>query len=104
MCTINLKDNQFNTTTRQCTFDSATDSINRIFNRAYELFKNNYSWVNPLRSIGVRAASLDDGMQMTLFGDDVDDTINFDISAQIKALTAKFGVLQVESAGALGRW
>jgi DNA polymerase-4 len=100
---VNLKDNKFNTTTRQCTLEQATDSIGRIFNRAFELFKNNYSWSNPLRSVGVRAASLDDSSQLSLFSDDEDDTI-FDIDSQLKRLTARFGKLEVESAGALGRW
>jgi DNA polymerase-4 len=101
---INLKDSKFNTTTRQCTLEQATDSKNRIFNRAFELFKNNYSWINPLRSIGVRAASLDDGTQMSLFDSDEHDNIDIDISSQIKRLTERFGKLGVENAGALGRW
>jgi DNA polymerase-4 len=100
---INLRDNKFNTTTRQCTLEQATDSIDRIFSRAFELFSNNYSWINPLRSVGVRAANLDDSTQMSLFCDDEHD-IMFDIDNQLKRLTAKFGKLEVESAGALGRW
>jgi DNA polymerase-4 len=99
-----MKDSKFNTTTRQSTLVQATDSIGCIFNRAFELFTNNYCWINPLRSIGVRAANFDDGTQMSLFDDDKHDTIHTDISSQIKRLTARFGKLGVESAGALGRW
>lgn len=54
---ITLKDNKFNTITRQKSFE-ATNSIEGLFNRAYELFVKHYNWQRPLRSIGVRVSNL----------------------------------------------
>jgi hypothetical protein len=52
----------------------------------------------------MRVANLDDNTQMSLFGDEEQEKICIDISDQLKRLTGKFGKLEVESAGALGRW
>ena len=101
---INLKDNQFNTVTRQSTLTQATDSINRVFDRAFELFKNSYTWANPVRAVGVRVANLDDSAQISLFDGEEQEKPSIDISDQLKRLTARFGKLEVESASALGRW
>lgn len=101
---VKLKDTQFNTVTRQTTLEQATDSLNRVFNRAFELFRSKYTWSNPLRSVGVCVTNLDDSMQMSLFDEGEHDKIEVDISSQLKLLTARFGTLKVESAGAFGRW
>jgi len=101
---VNMRDNQFNTITRQYTLGNSTDNLQKIFNQAFRLFQNNYNWNNPLRSIGVRAVNLDACMQISLFADDEHDTMDIDVSDQIKALTARFGELKVEPTGALGMW
>ena len=101
---VNMKDNQFNTTTRQCSLPAATDHINHIFNQAYRLFQNHYKWLNPLRSLGVRATNLDHCHQLSLFDDADHVTLDTDVSIQLKRLTQRFGKLKLESAGALGRW
>jgi len=102
---VNMRDNQFNTTTRQSVMQTATDGINNIFNKAYELFSKHYRWQRPLRSIGVRATNLDDSSQTSLFSDEDCGIINLDtdINNRLKQLTARFGNLQVECAGALRR-
>ena len=100
---INIRDNKFNTMTRQCTLNTATDNINNVFNHAYLLFTGNYSWQNPLRSVGVRATNLIDSTQTSLFNTD-EYVIMIDANSRLKALTERFGKLEVESAGALGRW
>ena len=101
---VGMKDNKFNTITRQCTLKASTDSIVHVFNNAYRLFKTNYPWVNPLRSVGIRIGKLDECRQMALFDDDDCDTMEIDIDNRIKRLTARFGNLKVESAGAFGKW
>ncbi|MCL1819143.1 MAG: hypothetical protein FWG36_00645 [Oscillospiraceae bacterium] len=58
---------------------------------------------DTLRSVGVRAANLIDSTQTSLFNTD-EYVIMVDISSRLKALTERFGKLEVESAGALGRW
>jgi len=101
---ISMKDAQFNTFTRQCTFSFATDNRNHIFNQAYQLFADNYNWLNPLRSIGVRATNLDACLQMSLFEDDCHDNMHVSMNDRLKQLTMNIGELHVENAGALGRW
>lgn len=58
---ISIKDNQYNTIIRQCSVTNPTDNVNCIFNKAYELLARNYSFINPLRSIGVRVDNLISG-------------------------------------------
>ena len=101
---ITLKDNKFNKSSRQCTLEQATDSVNKVFNRSFSLFKSHYKWECPIRSIGIRVTGLDECAQMTLFEDADCDTIGFNISSQVKRLTERFGALQVENAGGLERW
>lgn len=100
---VSLRDSQFNTSTRQTTLSTATDSINRVFNNAYGLFTANYSWANPLRSVGLRAAGIEDGAQMSLFSGGDYDKISVDVGPHIKRLTARFGKLETENAGAFER-
>jgi DNA polymerase-4 len=101
---INIRDNKFNKTTRQTTMASATDSIGCVFDRAVALFKGNFTWESPLRSIGVRATSLDKCLQLSLFDDEEHDSIGCDVSSHIKRLTARLGKLELEPVGALGGW
>jgi len=101
---INLKDSMFNITIRQSTLSLATDNKNHVYERALALFNNNYSWVNPLRSIGVRVANLEDTSQLSLFCDYENDNIETEVSIQLQRLSEKFNKLELESAGAFGRW
>ena len=101
---INMRDNRFNTFTRQCTLESPTDNITRIFNSALRLFQNNYSWDSPLRSVGIRTTKLDKGMQLSLFEENERDIMDINIDSRLKRLTERFGNLQVESAGSFGKW
>ena len=94
---ITMKDNRFNTITRQCSTSYPTNNANYIFNRAFELFLRHYTWENPLRSIGVRAGNLvtREFEQLSLF--DIDECeICFDIDERVKKLTARLGELSVE--------
>ena len=95
---ISLRDNQFNKTSRQCTLEQSTDSVNRIFKRAYDLFRTHYKWEIPLRSIGIRTTNLHSSTQLSLY-DDIDyDIMDANISNQVKRLTERFGSLKVENA------
>ena len=98
-----LRDNQFNRASRQCTLPHATDKRNYLFNRAYTLFKTQYTMKHPLRSIGVRVGGIDDSGQTSLF-DDEDCDMMLDIDRRIQKLTTKFGSLRVEKTSAIGRW
>ena len=44
--------------TRQKKIDHATNITGEIVAYAYQIFKENYNWSKPIRSIGVRGADL----------------------------------------------
>ena len=44
--------------TRQKKIESATNITKEIAEAGYELFKKNYHWHNPIRSVGIRGADL----------------------------------------------
>jgi DNA polymerase-4 len=97
------KDSRFNKTIRQCTFPFASDNRNYLFNQAFGLFKKNYTWGNPLRSLGIRVNQLDDCEQLSLLKLDACD-ICVDINERIKRLTSRFGSLKVEKTAGTRDW
>jgi DNA polymerase-4 len=97
---VHLRDSEFNKSTRQCSFKTATDSVNYVFNRAYALFTRHYPWERPLRSIGIRADNLCGMGQMTL-DPGFEPPLDFDVDARIRELTARIGPLEVEKGGVL---
>lgn len=94
---INMKDNQFNTLTRQCSISYPTDNINYIFNQAFGLFLRHYTWEHPLRSVGVRVDHLvtREYEQLSLFQPD-ECEICVNIDERVKVLTSRLGQLNVE--------
>jgi DNA polymerase-4 len=96
---INLRDSEFNKFSRQCALPNPTDSVNYVFNRAFELFKKHYEWERPLRSIGIRADKLDSMGQMALQDDEVMPDV--DIDARVRDITNRMGTLEVEKGGVL---
>ncbi len=55
---ISIRDNELYSFTRQRKIDSVTNITEEIAEEAYRLFKKNYIWGKPIRSIGVRGADL----------------------------------------------
>ena len=55
---ISIRDNELFSFTRQHKIDKATNITGEIAKEAYQLFKENYHWQKPIRSIGVRGADL----------------------------------------------
>lgn len=94
---ISMKDNQFNTLTRQCSTSYPTDNINFIFNQAFALFLRHYTWEHPLRSVGVRVDNLitREYEQLSLFETD-ECEICVDIDERVKILTSRLGKLNLE--------
>lgn len=69
---ISIRDSDLFSFTRQRKIGSATNITEEIAKEAYRLFKENYTWNKPIRSIGVRGADLvNDNYweQMDLFTD-----------------------------------
>lgn len=69
---ISIRDNELYHFTRQKKVTNVTNITNEIADAAFELFRKNYNWERPVRSIGVRGCELVTdayGEQMSLFLD-----------------------------------
>lgn len=55
---ISIRDNKLISFTRQKKLTNATNITGEIAESAYRLFKENYKWFNPIRSLGIRGADL----------------------------------------------
>lgn len=55
---ISVRDNELYSFTRQHKMDHATNITGEIATEAYRIFKENYNWRKPIRSVGVRGADL----------------------------------------------
>ena len=67
---ISVRDNELYSFTRQKKISNPTDITNEIAETALELFRGNYKWEKPIRSIGVRASDLTNpcyATQLSLF-------------------------------------
>jgi len=100
---INMRDNAFNRITRQCSFSMATDSVNFIFNRAFELFTRHYKWNRALRSIGISTSNLDNMIQLTLFPvEDCKPII--DVDSKLERLAKRLGPVTIEKSTMTKDW
>jgi len=97
---VSMKDNRFNTLTRQYSTSCPTDNVNFIFNQAFALFLRHYTWEHPLRSVGVRGDNLitREYEQLSFFEPD-ECEICVDIDERVKTLTSRFGELNSEKSG-----
>lgn len=55
---ISVRDNELLSFTRQRKIQAATNITKEIAEEAFQLFKDNYNWRKPIRSIGVRGSDL----------------------------------------------
>ena len=70
---VYVRDVELNSFCRQRKLETPTCSSDEIARTACELFRQNYRWVRPLRSIGVRGAGLVEataGTQLSLYPED----------------------------------
>lgn len=67
---ITVRDKNLSHFTRQCRLNNSTDVSTEIINNAMRIFRENYSWSNPVRSIGVAVSdfNIDEGIQYDLSG------------------------------------
>lgn len=68
--TITVRDKNLYHFTRQCKLQNSTDVSIEIINTAMKIFRENYVWNNPIRSIGVAVSdfNVDEGVQYDLSG------------------------------------
>lgn len=55
---ISIRDNELYHFSRQCKMKRPTNITDEIVQAAYRLFKDNYRWEHPIRSLGVRGCDL----------------------------------------------
>lgn len=55
---VSVRDNELHSFERQCTLKKPTNITNEIIAIALTLFRENYSWSRPVRSLGVRVTDL----------------------------------------------
>ena len=76
------------------TFSDTTNCSLTLAKRGFELFKENYHFSEPLRSVGIRAINLkteESAIQQNLFGDDEKDYLESQIENSIYSVRKKFG-------------
>lgn len=76
------------------TFCDSTNSTLNFAKRGFELFCKNYTFGEPLRSVGLRAINLKDSktaVQQDIFGKESDETLQEQIEDSIYEVRKKFG-------------
>ncbi len=91
---VHTRDTTLKTREFSHTFESATDISIVIAERAFKLFKENYNWALPLRSVGIRAISLKgsvSGIQQDMFGENAQNITAEKIDDSIISIRERFG-------------
>ncbi len=102
---INVRDNELNTFTRQCTLDDFSNITRVITENAFRLFTKNYNMQRPLRSIGVSVTDFvhDDIPHQISFLDNEEKHIqNQNLDKTLDKLKKRFGNYIVRPAILLG--
>ena len=83
------------------TFTDSTNSTLSFAKRGFELFCKNYTFGEPLRSIGIRAINLKESktaVQQDIFGEEINETHLEQIEDSIYAVRKKFGKSSIKRA------
>ncbi len=103
-CTVvelSVRDTELYTFTRQRKLLNPTYSSTEIAKTAFELFRENYRWERPVRSIGVRGAGLvesDSGVQLSLYESDIKRDKWERIDRAVDTLRQRYGYMSVQRA------
>lgn len=98
---IYVRDNELSGFTRRRKLDSPTNVSIEIARIAFDLFKRNYSWPKPLRSIGVRGADLcpaDCAVQLGFFSNEEKREKLEHIDKAVDTLRQRYGYRSVQRA------
>lgn len=96
---ISVRDNELYSFTRQHKIDHATNITGEIATEAYRIFKENYNWSKPIRSVGVRGADLvNDNYweQMDLFSSVEQREKQMKLDEAVDAIRRRFGFYSVQ--------
>ncbi len=94
LVSITVRDSKLYSFTRQKKLLSYTDITSEILNTALALFKENYNWKNPIRSLGLSVNELtckDSGTQLSLFEDNKKRLRQESLDKTTDALKNRFG-------------
>jgi len=91
---ISVRDNTLVSFTRQCKMKKYTASTKELADRALELFRQNYNWLRPIRSVGVSCTDFEHEnsvVQLDLF-DDYEKRMKMErLDTSIDGLKSRFG-------------
>lgn len=96
---ISIRDNELYSFTRQRKIINATNITEEIAAEGYRLFKENYDWRKPIRSVGIRGADLvNDNYweQMDLFCDFQLREKRMKVDAAVDDIRRRFGFYSVQ--------
>ena len=96
---ISVRDNELYSFTRQHKVDHATNITGEIATEAYRIFKENYNWRKPIRSVGVRGADLvNDNYweQMDLFSSVEQREKQMKLDDAVDTIRRRFGFYSVQ--------
>ena len=98
---ISIRDNGLYHFSRQMHLREPTDITDEIMNAAMELFRNNYDWSHPIRSLGVRGADLvtaDIPVQMSLFMNEEKRAKQEKMDKAVDEIRRRFGYFSIQRA------
>ena len=98
---ISIRDNGLYHFSRQMHLREPTDITDEIMKAAMELFRNNYDWSHPIRSLGVRGADLvtaDIPVQMSLFMNEEKRAKQEKMDKAVDEIRRRFGYFSIQRA------
>lgn len=97
---VSVRDTELDTFSRQRKLLNPTCSSSEIAETAFDLFRANYHWNRPVRSIGVRGAGLveADCVQLSLYDSDIKRDKWERIDRAVDTLRQRYGYMSVQRA------
>lgn len=98
---ISIRDNELYHFSRQCKLKRPTNITDEIVQVAYRLFKDNYRWEHPIRSLGVRGCALvsdDMPYQLDLFMSEQKREKLEKMDQVVDEIRARFGYQSIQRA------
>ncbi len=98
---ISIRDNELYHFSRQKKIQEPTDITDEIMRAAYQLFKENYHWSRPIRSLGIRADDLVMGIvpvQLDLFMNEQRREKQEKLDRAVDEIRRRFGYHSVQRA------
>lgn len=98
---ITVRDNGLYSFSRQMHLRQPTNITDEIVTAAFQLFKDNYKWEHPIRSLGIRAADLvldDIPVQLDLFGNQEKKEKLEKLDRTVDEIRRRFGYFSIQRA------